>query len=275
MYKFLISLACVLSLNAQMVGGVAIVVKDKAITIYDIEKEMQVSNVDNKTAIDRLIREKLEESEVKERGITVSNSEVYDDIKDTAKRNNMSVNDFYEAALNTNGINSADLKIKIKKKLLSTKLYSAIAYSKMSKPSEAEIKEYYELHKNDYEHPSSFTVVIYQSKDQVKLVEKIQNPMFHSPDVLTNEQVLPYDRITPELARVLEKTPINGFTPVIPNGQGGHMSFYVKDIQSAEAGGLKSVENQIANTISAKKREQVLSDYFARLRANADIDVKR
>ncbi len=193
----------------------------------------------------------------------------------TASRNNLNISEFYEAVREANGLSSTELKEKVKHKLLSQKLYSAIAYSSVSQPSETEVEEYYEMHKDSYKHPSSFTVIIYGAKDKARLQEKINNPMFYSPDIKTNEQVLPYDRISPELASLLERTALNSFTAVVPDGKSGHMSFYVKSIQSAEEGGIESVKNQIVNSIMAEKREQVLGDYFARLRHNADINVIR
>ncbi len=275
MYKFLLSVICITSLSADMVGGIAIVVKGQGITLYEITQEMANLKVSARVASDKLIREKLEKSEIKERKISVESTEVYDDIKETAKRNNMSVNDLYEAALNANGVDSTQMKGKVKQKLLSKKLYSAISYSQVAEPTDSEVEDYYNTHKKDFLHPASFTVVIYQSKDKIPLIEKTQNPMFYSPEVRSSEQVLPYDRISPELAKLLVKTPINGFTAVIPDGQGGHMSFYIKDIESAQEGGLDSMRYQIANMIMRDKREQVLSDYFARLRDNANIKILR
>ena len=137
------------------------------------------------------------------------------------------------------------------------------------------IKEYYELNKDKYTHPSAFTTVIYQANEKSILQQKIQNPMFYTPQVQTNEQVLPYDKISPELANLLTKTPLNTFTPVIPNGNSGYMSFYIKEIQSANESRFEDIKNQILNTIMSNKREQVLSDYFARLRNNAEINIIR
>ncbi len=275
MYKIVLICLFVISLNASLVDGVAVVVKGSAITLWDLKKEMLLSKVDAKRATDVLIRRKLEELETKERKISVSSGEVYDDLKKTAARNKMSLSDFYDAVRNSSGLSSTELKAKVRERLLSQKLYSAIAYSSISVPSEVEIEEYYELHKEDFAHPSAFKVVIYAAKDKARLQEKIDNPMFFSPDVQTNEQTLPYDRITPELASLLQRTPQNSFTPVIPNGKGGFMSFYVKDIESAKELGLDSVKNQIVNLIMATKREQILGDYFARLRHNADIKIIR
>jgi len=275
MYKIFLTLILVASLNAQIVNGVAIVVKGKAITLYDIKKEMQLSRVGEKEASDTLIRKKLEEVEIDERKIKVSSSEVYDDIKKTAARNNFSISEFYEAVRNSNGLSSSDLKIKIKEKLLSQKLYSAIAYSSVSEPSESEIKEYYELHKVKFEHPKSFSVVIYSSQDSTKLQQKINNPMFYAPDVATNEQVLPYERISAELAALLSKTSKNSFTTIIPDGKGGYMSFYLKNIDETTNNSIDDVREQIINMIMGDTRESALSDYFARLRDNADIEMIR
>jgi hypothetical protein len=275
MYRTLLLLLLTTFLSAEVYDGVAIVVKDKAITLLDITKEMKLAHIDAKKASDILIRQKLEEVEIDERDIKVTSTEVYDDIKKMAARNHMSISDFYDAVRESNGMSSTELKEKTKQKLLSQKLYQAIAYSSISEPSEADIKEYYELHKDDYKHPASFTVIIYESKDRNALQTKVDNPMFYSPEIATNEQKLPYNRISPELASLLEKTALNHFTNVIPNGKGGFMSFYMKEIESAKEGGLESVRNQIMNSIMAEKREQILGDYFARLRHNADINVIR
>ncbi|MEA2098590.1 MAG: peptidylprolyl isomerase [Campylobacterota bacterium] len=275
MYKIFLTFMFVVSLNAELVDGIAIVVKGKAITLYEIKKEMQISGVDEKKASDVLIRKKLEEVESDERKISVSSSEVFDDIKKTASRNNMNVSEFYEAVRNSNGISSSELKIKIKEKILSQKLYSAIAYSSVSQPNETEIKEYYELHIDNFSHPKAFLVVIYNAKDKQRLQEKIANPMFYAPDIATNEQTLPYDRISPELAGLLARTPINSFTPIVPDGKGGNTSFYLKEIEANTNSSLDDVRAQIINMIMGETREQVLSDYFARLKHNADIKILR
>ena len=275
MLKILLISLMALTLSAEVYDGVAIVVKNKAITLLDITKEMEASKIDAKKATDVLIRQKLEEIETKERKITVSNSEVYDDIKKTAERNKMNISEFYEAVRESSGLSSQEFKEKIKQKLLSQKLYAAIAYSSMKEPNEDEIKEYYELHKDNYKHPASFDVIIYQAKDKNILQQKTTNPMFYSPEIVTNEQVLPYERISPELASLLERTQVGHYTAVVPDGKGGYMSFYVKSVESAKKAGLESIKNQIINSIMEDQREQVLSDYFARLRHNADINIIR
>ena len=275
MYKFFLALLVTASLNAEIVDGVAVVVKNSAITLHDIKKQMQASKLTSKQALDFLIRQKLEELEIIERKISVSSSEVYEEIKKTAARNKLSVSKFYDVVRESSGLTSFELKEKIKQRLLSQKLYSAIAYSHMSEPTQSEIKEYYELHKTKFSHPSSFEVTVYVSQDKANLQSKINNPMFYSPEIQMKDEVLKYGMISSGLAALLEKTPLNSFTDVVPNGKGGFMSFYIKSKEAGEEASIQSVENEIINAIMGEKREQVLGDYFARLRSNADIKIIR
>ena len=275
MYKLLLTLMLVTFVNADVYDGVAVVVEDKAITLLDIQKEMDSEHLDAKKASDILIRKKLEELEIIQRNISVSSAEVYDDIKKMAEVNHMTISQLYDAVRESNGLSSSELKEKIRQKLLSQKLYAAIAMSSLSEPSDDEIKEYYELHKDKFNHPESFSVIIYSAKDKSRLEEKIDNLMFYAPDISTQEQVLFYNKISPQIASILQKTPQDHFTPIIPNGKGGFMSFYIKSVKKTKEGNLESIKPQIINAIMADKREAVLSDYFARLRDNADINMIR
>lgn len=107
------------------------------------------------------------------------------------------------------------------------------------------------------------------------LQKKISTPVFHSNEIKIEEQIFPYDRISPELAQLLEKTEVNSFTPIILDNKGSFVSFYLKEIQKPSKSGYNEVKEQIANLIMGQKREQVLSDYFARLKGNADIQIIR
>ncbi len=275
MYKILFFLLVSVLLQASVYDGVAVVVKNRAITLLDIKKEMKNAHIDAKKAVNVLIRQKLEELEIQERKISVSSGEVYDYIKQMASHNHLSISAFYDAVRNSNGLSSMEFKKKIKQKLLSQKLYQAITYSSLSEPSEEEVSEYFDLHKDNFKHPVSFTVMIYATKERNLLQKKVNNPMFYSSKIQTDEQVLPYAKISPELAQLLEKTAVNSFTPIIPNGKGGFMSFYIKEVTLAKNSELESVHTQIVNLIMEGQREEILSDYFAKLKNSADINIIR
>lgn len=275
MYKIFLTLILTTLLGAEMIDGIAIIVKGSAITLNDLEKEMAASNLSAKGATDTLIRKKLEELETQERKISVTSTEVYDDIKNMAAKNSMSVDQFYEAVRSSNGLNSAEFKEKVKEKLLSQKLYSAIAYTAVPQPSDEEAKEYFTLHKEEFLHPSFFDVIIYNSKDRGILEKKIANPMFLSKSLLETKELLDAKKISPELVKFLSKAQVKSYTQIVPDGKDGFMLFFVKEIKTTGEENFENVKNQVINFIMEDKREQVLSDYFARLRGNADIKIIR
>jgi len=275
MRKIVLPLFLTLSLWAKTTGGIAVIVQDQPITTYDIQKEMQLTHFDEVKVTQLLIRHKLEESELQKRGLEVTSGDVYAEIQSIAGRNNMSVSKFYELLREKNGLNSTEFREKIKERLLSQKLYNSIAYGNIKQPSNDEIEEYYQLHKEQFLHPISFTTTIYGSKSSDRLQEKVNNPMFYAPDISSSEQTLYYDKIAPQLASLLAKTAPQTFTPVVPDGRGGFMSFYIQSIESSKKDSSIGMHEEILNTIMAQKREKVLGDYFAKLRHNADIKIIR
>lgn len=267
---FLISI----TLYAGIIDGVAILVKQEPITLSDIREAMKKEGKDLQTTADDLIRHKLETQEVRERKIVVSNEEVYREIEKMAGQNNLSVQGLFDAMQSVRNLTSSEFKAKIKQKLLNQKLYSAIAFSHMEEPTADEEAEYYRMHINEFTHPESFTLTAYRAREKSKLQEKLNNPMFYSPEVSSEEMQLFYDAINPKLAAILNKTPLNTFTPILPDGRGS-LSFFVHAKNKPVTQSLDSVRKSIANTMMGERRRQVLNDYFARLRLNADIQIIR
>ncbi|RLA69435.1 MAG: peptidyl-prolyl cis-trans isomerase [Epsilonproteobacteria bacterium] len=275
MFKLIFLLLISLTLMANTINGIAILVKDEPITLYDIESEMQKKQKPLKEVTAFLIRQKLEEIEVKERHLNISSQEVYAEIEKLADQNKMTVMQLYEAVLNAQKMSEKEFKSAIKKKLLNQKLFNAIAFSHMEEPSEDEEEEYYRLHPEMFTHPESFSVRIYSATSQKRLQEKVDNPMFYAPDVKSEQATLKYATINPRLAELLIKTKVNSFSPLLPGPNNTYMSFYMEEKSDATTQPLEEVRTQISNVIMGEKREQVLGDYFDRLRLNADIKIIR
>ena len=275
MHKSILLLLISLTVMANTINGIAILVKDEPITLYEIEQEMQKSQRPLKEVTALLIRQKLEELEVKERHLNISSQEVYAEIEKLADQNKLTVMQLYEAVLSAQKMSEKEFKTAIKKKLLSQKLFNAIAFSHMEEPSDDEEEEYYRLHQQMFTHPESFTVSIYSSKSQSRLKEKTENPMFYAPDVKSERTTLQYDAINPRLAEIIMKTELNNFSPILPGPDNTYMSFYVEEKNDFVTQPLEKARREISNIIMGEKREQVLGDYFDRLRLNADIRMIR
>jgi len=275
MFKYLSPLIITTFLSAQMIDGVAILVKKEPITLYDIQAEQQASNAPLNKVVDTLIRKKLESQEIKERHLSVDAQEVLEDLKKMASQNHMTLSQLYAAMLKVRGLSESALKAKIKEKILNQKLYSAIAFSKMNPPSETDEQEYYTLHKDDFSFSENFTVVVYSSASQEKLQQKIDNPMFYSPEVRSEPKVLNYAKLNPRLAELLTSTPVDKFTPIIPSPNHIFMSFFIQEKSKQETLPFEKVRAQVNAALMQERRQQVLNDYFMRLRMNADIEIIR
>ncbi len=273
--KFLLLILFFVTLQAKTVDGIAIMVKDQPITLYEITQAMEENKIPQEQAVQLLERKKLEEIEIKQRHISASKQEVFEDIQRMAEQNKMSVIELYQAIQSSQGLSERKLKEKIKEKLLNQKLYNAIAFSHLEQPNDEEIEEYYQLHQKEFQKPSSFSVLIYQCPDKNLLQEKVDNPMFYSPEVTSEERTFEAAKMNPRLAELLDQTPLNSFTQIIPSPNGGFMSFYLKDKGASNTLDLEAIRPQISSALMAQKRETILKDYFDRQRLNADIKVIR
>lgn len=275
MRSFTLSVALATCLWSAPIGGVAVLVKNSPITLYEVQQEMKLSGTNATQSTDTLIRKKLEQLEASEKKIIVSSAEIDEELSRMAAQNNLSQEQFLNAMQTVRGLSEKDLRARVEESIKGQKLYSAIAFSKMAQPTAEEESEYYQLHLDEFSRPESFDVTTYVSPSQEALAAKIADPMRHIEIIQSKEESLPYAKINPQLAQILNKTAIGSFSPILPNGKNGFMSFYIREKNNVITENLESVRPQISNAIIGEKRNQVLNDYFTRLRLSADIKVMR
>jgi len=263
------------ALSAQMVDGIALLVKEEPITLYEIKQKMQEERLTQAQAVDMLIREKLEAQEIKQRELVVSPSDVQDRIAQIAQQNNLTASQLYDAVWSTQHLSRDAFETKLKKTMLTQKLYSAIAMANMDEPGDEEMREYYRLHAEKFSHPETFDVTVYRAQAQGELQRKMNNPMLNLPGVTTQEASLPYAQLEPGLVNLLDKTENGAFTPILPDPKGGYVSFYVRNRSLPVMQPYEQVKMQVQEEMMADKREQTLKDYFERARLNAEIKTIR
>lgn len=250
-------------------------VKNSPITLYEVQQEMKQSKTSAQQSADTLIRKKLEQLEASEKKITVTSAEVQEELEKMAKQNNLSMEKFLDAMQTARGINQSELKAKLEESLTGQKLYNAIAFSKMAQPTASEEAEYYQLHLDEFSQPEQYVVTTYIAASAEALQAKIEDPMRNVENVASKDETIPSKAINPQLSQILNKIEVGKFGPILPNGKNGFMSFYMKDKPNLVTENLDSVRPQISNAIMGEKRNQVLNDYFTRLRLGADIQILR
>lgn len=257
------------------IGGIAILVKNSPITLHEIEVEMKQSGLNATQSSDALIRKRLELLEASEKKISVSPVEIKEEMERMAKQNNLSMEQFLDAMKTVRGLSENDLKSKIEESIKGQKLYNAVAFSKMAQPTAEEEEEYYHLHIDEFSHADRYDVTAYFAPSQEALQAKIGDPMRYIDVVQSKDESFDHASINPQLSQILNKLQPGQFSPILPNGKNGFVSFYLKEKHNVTLEPLDAMRPNIANAIMGEKRNQVLNDYFTRLRLSADIKVLR
>ena len=259
--------------QAAMIDGVSLLINKEPITLYDIHKYATRFNLSKKEALDILVRQKLEESEIKKLGISIDNFEVDQYIENLAISNNMNQYDFLEMIRSKN-IDVAEYKDDLKSKLKRDKLYKKIVSTKMQQLNDNELRTYYSENQGEFSQASAFDVTIYTSADQQALQAVSQNPMSAHPGIELKEASFEAAKIDPKLALLLNKASQGSFTSIVKSEQ-NFVMFFVKTKHNVQAISFENAKNYIYGKLAEGKEQKAIEEYFEKLKSSANIQVIR
>jgi hypothetical protein len=150
--------------NAALIDAVSVVVDNEPITVYEIYRLSKQLNIQTKEALDILIRQKLELSQIKFMNIQVSDYDINQQINEIAAKNNLSIQAFYDA-LKNEGVTSDVYKAELKQKMQQDKLYQYILSSKFQAANEDDLLLYYNKNQHEFTRFESFDVIKFESQD--------------------------------------------------------------------------------------------------------------
>ena len=259
--------------SAGTVDGVSVIINKEPITLYDVFKYSQRFNISKKESLDILVRQKLEDSEIKKLGITVDNFEIDQYIENLAISNNMNQYDFLNMIRSKN-IEISEYKEDLKKKLQRDKLYKKIVSTKMQQMSDGELQAYYNDNLNEFSQASAFDVTIYTSANQQSLAAIQSNPMSAVSDVQLQEGRIDAGKADPQLLTLLNKTPQGKFSS-INKSDSNYVMFFVKEKHNLQSVSFADAKNYIYNKLGEGKEQKAIEEYFEKLKSSANIQVVR
>jgi len=274
-WKLLIAGAafCASSLFAGLVDAVSIVVDDQPITLYEIYKAEHRLGLSKQKAVEYLIKQKLKKEELKRLGIRVDEFDVNNEIEKIAQKNGIDSLKL-RSIMAQRGVSWEDYKKKVKENLLQERLYQQILSTKIQPPSDETLKEYYQLHINEFSIPEAIRVIQYSAPDRKALAEAMKNPLAAVPGVTRKPETIRSDQLNRQLLFLLTQTPKGHFTEAIPVG-GQYVAFYVQDFINPKPLPYEKVKNQVYAKWMEEKRKEAIKSHFEKLRAEADIKVLR
>ncbi len=270
--KKILPFLLILFMNAQaeVIDAVAIDVEGEAITTLEIQAVQEKMKMSRQSAVEALIRDRLEKSALKKANITVSDEEVQAKIQAIASARGMSQFQMRDI-LAKKGLSwdnyIKQLTIEIKKE----HFFREHIMSTITPPSEDELRDYYEAHKEKFSStPQQMSLVVYLAPTVEKLKEAIANPMRPVEGVQKRNVLASSSEMPPQLFGLISKTAINSFTPPVQTPK-GVIAYYVKSKGNQSEVGFEVVRNAVANRWMQEQRVQAGQDFFNKLKSSAKI----
>ena len=260
-------------LNASTVDGISLIINKEPITLYDIHKYATRFNLSKKEALDVLIRQKLEDSEIKKLGISADSFEVDQYIENLAISNGVSQYEFLNLIRSKN-IDVAEYKEDLRSKLQRDKLYKKIISTKMQQLGDNELRAYYNDNLNEFSQASAFDVTIYSSADQQALQAIAQNPMSAVGGVELKEATFETAKTDPKLTLLLNKTAQGSFSTMVKSDQ-NFVLFFVKKKHNVQTIAFEDAKNYISSKLAEGKEQKAIQEYIEKLKSSANIKVVR
>lgn len=274
MNKLFISILLSSSISfASLINAIALVVNDKAITLYDIEKTMYVNNIDRNEAIGLLIDKVLYEQLVKQNNITADIFDVNDYIEKLARANGMDIYSF-KSIINQKYSDYSIFENEAKNIVIRQKLIQKLIKGNLNIANEEDMQIYYEKNKDKFLATKTYEVIEYSSKNRNSLLQTIKSPLIISSDVQRNTITLETKELNPQLQYVLEETNLNNFTPIFTGNKEFKTLFIVKKSGQVSLD-FQVVKPKVFNEIMSIREKKYLKDYFEKQKLTADIKIVR
>jgi len=258
---------------AGLVNAISVIINNEPITLYEIYKYAHKYNISTKASLDVLIRQKLEDAQIKKLNIGASDFEVESYIKKLATKNGISEFKFFEM-LKSKNINEDDYRKDMKKKIEQEKLYGRISSNKNTTIDEKALKSYYEANKNKFVTAKTFTTVVYESSSKASLEKIRKNPMLSMPNIKTKEVQFQSGKMNDNLENLLNQTKSGEFTLVLKMGNNFTM-FYVKEKNGVTTAPFAKTKDYIRSLLSSQQEKAAIDDYFKKIKSTADVQVLR
>ncbi|OCL97336.1 peptidylprolyl isomerase [Arcobacter porcinus] len=261
------------TLNANTVNGIAVIVNDDPITLYDIKEDMKKRDVDENNSVSYLIDKLLFEQLVKENSISVDIFEIEDYIKNLADSNGMDVYSF-KSIIKQKYPDYSKFEEDVKDSVTRQKLIKKLVRGQLAIATDEDLKLYYEKNIQKFQTAEYFDVTQYSSTNRELLIEKVSNPMKVINGIQSNSTRISSKDIHAQLQYVLTTTDVNSFTPIfVTNNQ--FVTLYIIKKEGSVALNFEAVKNKIFGEIMEQRERVFLENQFEKQKLKADIKVIR
>jgi peptidyl-prolyl cis-trans isomerase SurA len=275
MKKAFITLACISSLYAGLVNGIAITVNNEPITLFELdEAKTHLKGISQDEVVEMLISKKLQTSEIKRLGISVDEFEIMARVEDIAKSNRLTLIQFKEI-LESKFISYSSYKDQLKEKIIQEKLANAIFNEESISVDDTDAKIYYQNHQSEFEVAKSVRVTKYAAQNKRILEAYLRNPLMINPSIIVESETIETSSLNPKLQSLILETKEGDFTPVIPYNKTLFVAMLVDEKLEKELQDYERVKQKIMGRLRGKNERKSIERFFQKQRSQADVKIIR
>lgn len=272
-YKILIAFFCVFflsSANAKYINGISAIVDGEIITDYDIQKLIDALKISPSQALNILIRQKLEDAQIKAMEINPSEIEINAQMSQIGARSGFKDWSEFEKALKNQGVNINDFRAQVKNNIALEKLYSNITNRPNANITQENARRFYQNNKSLFSRFINATITQYSSQN----AQDLENLKAKKPNnaLSAKAQKISATSTDARLVELVANTKIGDFTPIIPQG-GFYVMFKINDKDGIYTPNFEDIEENVAQAMIAQEKEAMIEDYFNKLRVSANIQI--
>lgn len=255
---------------AAPVNWVVAKVNNEPITNYELTQMMKMMKTNDKNrALDALINQKLQISEIKKRDIAAAPYEIDQHLERLAASNNMSVEQFKDM-LNKQGISEAEFREETAKGIQQSKLLGGVFARADERVRPEQAKEFYEKNKMLFINFSAVNATRYAAETKQEIVDVTRGKF--GPRVFSHKITIPRSQLNDETAYVFMNMKNGSFTPIMQSPQGFWEVLRVDSKSGMVAKSFEEVKDQITMMFVEQERAKAAESYFEKLRAEAVIE---
>ena len=255
---------------SQISNGIAAIIENEPITINELRKAAAQLKTDETTALNLLIRDRLETAQIKNLKIEASDYEVNQRLEKIANDSGMNVAGL-RSAVTSKGGDYAQFKDDVAKSIKQEKLYQSIFSEAKINISENAARAYFEQNPSAFARFSDISVTRYvaPSADFLEIARK-SSPMNTNHSVHMDVLDLKSEQIPPQLREIFQQTADGTFTQIFQTPEGFEM-FYIAAKKGQVVPSFDEVKNEAMNAVYRLEQESVIGEYFNKLLAKANV----
>ena len=255
--------------QAKMVNGIAMVVNGEAVTTAEIRAVEKQMNVSKQQAVDMLVQDRLQKSAMKK--VSIPESDVDTKIAQIAAQNNLTVPKM-QKLLKQQGTSWSRYRKSVKESLKEQKFYRETIAATLAKPSEDELKLFYEAHKDKYVMPKSISMVEYSSSSEAKMKKFLETKK--KAGIKSRSVTKSTANLNPAILGKLLQTQNGSYTRPFNAGD-KYISYRVISKNGKKSMSFEDAKNAVAGRWRQEQQGKALKDYFEKMKTNADIKIIR